>query len=315
MPGRERRGAQRAGRRPSRARVRLSIFRTGIAIRRDGSRVVRNAASFPRDIEPRGGNSSRVICRSRWLDALYGPLADSAVFEQSVFAEPALFAIEFTEWRKCGGTGESSPARPGTRSGRVCRGLRGRRGQPRRRFALLLPELASKCESPHDGGMLAVRMEEKRIRELLSEFPGIYRSSPSTAPNRSSSRGSRRALSSPGSRVKGSDGSPLGSCPSRIYSHPPISKRLLAAFRQIRRRRPTLTAENPPLIEPDGASVRNGDHERGLFVPTARRASPLCRQRPDPGRSMRSIPGNWPAANAAAVGSADSERRFPLPIR
>ena len=44
--------AERAGQPARSGSSRFSIFRTGIAIRRDGSRVVRNAASFPRDIKP-----------------------------------------------------------------------------------------------------------------------------------------------------------------------------------------------------------------------------------------------------------------------
>ena len=211
-----------------------------------------------------------------------------------------------SRWRKCGGTGESSPApswdtvwasmsRPAwpasSASKTVC--------------ALVSARARLKHESPRDGGMLAVRMEEEHIRELLTGVSGSLdrrHQRPATGRRFGRTEGSRPR----GPRFKGSEdrGSEIAS--SHINSHPPISEPLLAAFRQMRRRRATLTAENPPPIKPDGASVRNGDHELGLLVPTACRACPLCRRRPDTGRSMRSIPGDWPTADAAAVGPTDS---------
>ncbi len=107
------------------------------------------------------------------LDVLYGPLGDSAVFEQSIFAEPALFAIEFAlaeMWRAWGiepsavlghGLGEYVAACvAGVFS--LEDGLR-----------LVSARSRVMHESPRDDGMLAVRMEEERIRELLPEFPGL----------------------------------------------------------------------------------------------------------------------------------------------
>ena len=118
-----------------------------------------------------------------------GPLADSAVFEQPVFAEPALFAIEYAlaeMWRDWGiepsavlghGLGEYVAACvAGVFS--LEDGLR-----------LVSARARLKRESPRDGGMLAVRMDEERIRDLLPNFR-VSRSPPSTARNRSSSRAS-----------------------------------------------------------------------------------------------------------------------------
>jgi acyl transferase domain-containing protein/acyl-CoA synthetase (AMP-forming)/AMP-acid ligase II/acyl carrier protein len=107
------------------------------------------------------------------LDVLYGPVADSAVFEQAVFAEPALFAIEFAlaeMWRDWGvepcavlghGLGEYVAA--------CVAGVFSLEDALR----LVCARARLKHELPHDGGMLAVRMEEERVRELLPEFPGL----------------------------------------------------------------------------------------------------------------------------------------------
>jgi acyl transferase domain-containing protein/acyl-CoA synthetase (AMP-forming)/AMP-acid ligase II/acyl carrier protein len=164
------------------------------------------------------------------LDVLYGPLADSAVFEQSVFAEPALFAIEFAlaeMWRDWGiepcavlghGLGEYVAACvAGVFS--LEDGLR-----------LVSARARLKHESARDGGMLAVRMEEAQIRELLTEFPGLSLAAVN-GPQLVVVSGEQRILDCVAQDLKDRRIAARKLSVSHQFNAP-MSERLLAAFRQ-----------------------------------------------------------------------------------
>ncbi|HEX4073142.1 MAG TPA: type I polyketide synthase, partial [Planctomycetaceae bacterium] len=222
--------AQRAGRRPGRARV--GFLFSGL-----GSQYVGMARELyetqPRFRETLNQCSELLASElpQPLLDALYGPLADSAVFEQSVFAEPALFAIEFAlaeMWREWGikpcavlghGLGEYVAA---CVAGVVSLedGLR-----------LVSARARLKRESPLDGGMLAVRTEEERIHELLPEYPDLSIVA-INGPQQVVVSGEPTALSRLAQELKVRRIA-ARKLPVSHHSHSPISKRLLAAFRQI----------------------------------------------------------------------------------
>ena len=159
-----------------------------------------------------------------------GRSRDSAVFEQSVFAEPALFAIEFAlaeMWRDWGiepcavlghGLGEYVAACvAGVFS--LEDGLR-----------LVSARARLKHESPHDGGMLAVRMDEEHIRDLLPEFPGLSLAA-INGPQQVVVSGEQRVLDRVAQDLKDRRIA-ARKLPLSHQFHSPIREPLLAAFRQ-----------------------------------------------------------------------------------
>ena len=198
------------------------------------------------------------------FDVLYGPLADSSVFEQSVFAEPALFAIEFAlakMWRDWGiepcavlghGLGEYVAACvAGVFS--LEDGLR-----------LVSARARLKHESPQVGAMLAVRMDKARIRDLLPEFPGLSIVAVN-GPQQVVVSGEQTLLNRVAQDLKDRRIA-ARKLPVSHQSHSPITQPQLAAFRQIVNGA-TLSPPKSPAVEPDGSAGRNGDHDRGLLVP------------------------------------------------
>jgi acyl transferase domain-containing protein/acyl-CoA synthetase (AMP-forming)/AMP-acid ligase II/acyl carrier protein len=196
------------------------------------------------------------------LDVLYGPLADSAVFEQSVFAEPALFAIEFAlaeMWRDWGiepcavlghGLGEYVAACvAGVFS--LEDGLR-----------LVSARARLKHESHRDGGMLAVRMDEEQIRDLLPEFPGLSLAAVN-GPQRVVVSGEQRVLDRVAQELKDRRIA-VRKLPLSHQFDAPMSEPLLAAFLQ----RVDSVPLSPPKIlllsnltgRPSGTEIMNSDY-------------------------------------------------------
>jgi acyl transferase domain-containing protein len=196
------------------------------------------------------------------LDVLYGPLADSSVFEQSVFAEPALFAIEFAlakMWRDWGiepcavlghGLGEYVAACvAGIFS--LEDGLR-----------LVSARARLKHESPHDDGMLAIRMDEARLRDLLPEFPGLSIVAVN-GPQQVVVSGERTLLDRVAQELKDRRVA-ARKLPVSHQSHSRITQSLLAAFRQIVDGA-TLSPPKIPLLsnltgQPAGMEIMTADY-------------------------------------------------------
>ena len=117
-------------------------------------------------------------------------------------------------------------------------------------------------ESARDGGMLAVRMDEAQIRDLLTEFPGLSLAAVN-GPHQVVVSGEQRVLDRVAQALKDRRIA-AQKLPLSHQFNPPVSEPLLAAFRQCVEGVPL----SPPRIllvsnltgRPAGAEITNSDY-------------------------------------------------------